>query len=225
MRKKAKKSASGKPLPLWMKLGGAGVALLLLTVLVFLALLFSPWREIGPLAPGMRDFSLQFKLLSRVSKELGQNPVPVESRLRLAPEEIDSLLRLADGSFTLFGGSAKQLPPRYYQIKSHDRAIEFVFPLNTGMRWLFGGVIYIRGAVEPEKDGEELHLHFRRLKAGAWPIPVCLADAVAKRQLKKLRGNKDFQRVDRIVKALYFERGGDRLTIVYRPATLVGILF
>lgn len=219
---KSAKGAGGGDSARFLLWFGAGFAGLLLCLILLAALLFTPLPELPPSPLSADDIAFQNELLMRLTKEVFQGK-PEESELILTPEKFDSLLRIADNGFALTSLflSSPTLPPRYYEPRLRDGALELTVPVVTPLRRLFGGVIRLSMTVVPEKEGEWLDLEFRRFRLGRLPVPAWVVEHFAAAELRKRRTDPQFRKFDRAVKSLCIDKEG-ALHILYRPAELRG---
>ena len=217
VKKKSVKRKAGIGWKGWLLIAFAALIGLLL---ILAALIFSPMRDIPPTPPAVEDAALQSRLLARISGEVIKGK-PKESELILTPADVASLIRLSDNGFVLTSGftASTALPPRYYEVKFANRRFDFVVPVDTGWRILFGGVIRLSMEVEIEKEGDEIDFNFSKFRAGRIPLPTWLVRDIALKELGKHRQDRNFLRFNRPVKSLFCDDDGN-LHIVYRPGEL-----
>ncbi len=200
----------------------AGLAVLLTLV----ALLFSaPAQPPAELLTG-DDISLQMKLVRRLSRELfSERPVEY-SAIEFSGSEVESLLRLGDfaSQVAVNSGRYRGLPLRCYELDCdlESGRVAGVLPLDTGWRWLFGGVIRVEVSGIFEKEDDLIDIDVNSLRIGRLPAPAWLGEWIAGRLLEQWRRRRSFADFNQAVRELRIEPG--KLVLVYRPAALSRLL-
>ena len=212
---------------LWTLIGGALTAAVLLTVAS--ALLFTAPPE--PLEPifDADAARLQQRLLVQVSREVFGKRPPIESKLRLTPAEVNSLLR-----FMVFAVTAAEhfgtIDRRYAEMIRGGR-----YSYRPGMftaeipifreapRWLFGGAAVLRLEGFPTKRDGGFDVSLRSCRLGRLPIPAAWSEGYANRTFAALLEREDMLCFDRAVKSFEARSDGD-VVVVYRPPELLRLL-
>ena len=211
---------------LWIVAGISGGLLLLVLIaaLAVAALLFGGGREfpVDPLRP--EDYALVGKLTGRLLTEL-RTGKPADSELVLTPKEVESVLRLADNGVSLGAMPKRATPPKpkWHSFRYENGRFELVAPVETGVDWLWGGIIMVETSVRPEKEDETFTLNVSRFKAGSITLPDFIVKRMRERSLEDFRNRKEYRQFDRCVKSIRID-GEDNLRVVYRPGELVKLL-
>ena len=199
----------------------SGVFLLLLAGLIWLtALIFAPWQEIAPVFPTAKDFSLQYKLMRKISKDLSRerkkkNVAEVKS-LRLKPEEINSLFRIAAN----MKSSRMPLPLRYYRpFFDEEGQFHVTLPYRTSFKGLWGGTVYVKMVFTVSKSsGGELDLRIVSLYANKLPLSREWARRAADEFMARKQVQRRLESFNALVDKLHYT--GGKLHIEYRPRQL-----
>lgn len=218
--RKKKKLSFGWRLLLW--IGGGGIVLLLIVAGVISYLLFSPLPSFPVPMLEARDFAVQNRLLGQLMSELWSGRTE-DSRIVLTPAETESLLRVAANG-VLIAGMAKDSGSgdggNSYQVNYRDGGFDFVVPAyDSEWRWLFGGVMVVRGRVIPHKAGDDLQLEFPHFRLGRIPLPPRFVEQVVRDWIAHQKDNRDFRRFNNTVREIQINARGE-VTIGYRPAEL-----
>ncbi len=214
-----KTPSHGMRIAVWTALSLLVLFVLFLTVSL---LIFSPFRRMAIPAIGPRHFQVLNRVSSQVAeKTFCRNP-PAEATLRLTPEEVNSLLELAQNAAAT--GVAGAPPPGTFQLKYlPDGSVSFAYPFDAAPSWLFGGKIYLRGRLHLEKQGEKLLLDVPELKFGRAELSIpgggmflgSAGTGAAQRALPP-----EFHEA---IRDFYPERDGT-LVLVYHPGKLLPLL-
>ena len=219
-RKKKKKLSTGWKLLLW--IGGGGILLLLVLAGVISYLLFSPLPSFPVPMLEARDFAVQNRLLGQLMSELWSGRTD-DSRIVLTPVETESLLRVAANG-ALIAGMAKGGDSgdggNSYEVNYRDGGFDFVVPAyDSEWRWLFGGVLVLRGRVVPHKEGDDLRLEFPHLRLGRISLPPRLVEKAVRDWIAQQKEDKNFRRFNDTVRKIEINARGE-VTVGYRPAEL-----
>lgn len=219
-RKKKKKLSTGWKLLLW--IGGGGILLLLVLAGVISYLLFSPLPSFPVPMLEVRDFAVQNRLLGQLMSELWSGRTD-DSRIVLTPAETESLLRVAANG-ALIAGMAKGGDSgdggNSYEVNYRDGGFDFVVPAyDSEWRWLFGGVLVLRGRVVPHKEGDDLRLEFPHLRLGRISLPPRLVEKAVRDWIAQQKEDKNFRRFNDTVRKIEINARGE-VTVGYRPAEL-----
>ena len=200
----------------------SGALLLLLAGLIWLTgLVFAPWQEIAPVFPTTKDFSLQYKVMRKISKDLSRDrkkkkKVAEVKALRLKPEEINSLFRIAAN----VQSSRMPLPLRYYR-PYFDEAGQFhvTIPYRTPLKWLWGGTVYVKIVFTVTKSsGGEVDLRIVSLYANKLPLRREWAQRAADEFMVREKVRLYLEKFNTLVDKLHYS--GGKLHIEYRPRQL-----
>ena len=200
--------------------GGVSLGVILLIGIVGAALLLAPWQEIPAIYPQKEDFQLQNRLLRRFFKEFSDRKnLPERSILKLTPEEVNSLFRIAAN----FQGRDLPYPVRYYRPAFSGKG---VFSLTIPMRtWM--GTVYTKAAFSITKGPEGLRITPVSLKVGRIPLPGSGSDGITagilESQIAEVRQDPNYELFDQAVESISFD--GRHLVVIYRPRKLLGLIF
>ena len=200
--------------------GGVSLGFFLLIGIVGAALLLAPWQEIPAIYPQKEDFQLQNRLLRRFFKEFSDRKnLPERSILKLTPEEVNSLFRIAAN----FQGRDLPYPVRYYRPAFSGKG---VFSLTIPMRtWM--GTVYTKAAFSITKGPEGLRITPVFLKVGRIPLPGSGSDGITagilESQIAEVRHDPNYELFDQAVESISFD--GRHLVVIYRPRKLLGLIF
>ena len=200
--------------------GGVSLGVILLIGIVGAALLLAPWQEIPAIYPQKEDFQLQNRLLRRFFKEFSDRKnLPERSILKLTPEEVNSLFRIAAN----FQGRDLPYPVRYYRPAFSGKG---VFSLTIPMRtWM--GTVYTKAAFSITKGPEGLRITPVSLKVGRIPLPGSGSDEITagilESQIAEVRQDPNYELFDQAVESISFD--GRHLVVIYRPRKLLGLIF
>ena len=196
--------------------------LLILCVVVLTRLVFAPWQEIAPVFPTAKDFSLQYKVMRKISKDLSRDrkkkkKIAEVKALRLKPEEINSLFRIAAN----VQSSRMPLPLRYYR-PYFDEAGQFhvTVPYRTPLKWLWGGTVYVKIVFTVTKSsGEEVDFRIVSLYANKLPLCREWAQRAADEFMFQEKVRLHLEKFNTLVDKLHYS--GGKLHIEYRPDKLL----
>lgn len=213
---------------LWIVSGVAAGALLLLLggALLFAAHLFGrgPEFPVEPLRPA--DYALAGKLTARLLNEIRAGKSG-ESELALSPAEVASILRIADNGASvqamLKGGGSGANKTKPHDVRFENGRFEILVPVQTGLTWLWGGIIMVDLSVRPEKDDDKLSLDISRMRAGSFAVPGFLVEKTRRQSLDGIRDRREYREFDRCVKSVRVDDSGN-FRIVYRPAEIDKLL-
>lgn len=179
-----------------------------------------------PLEPlSKQDLKLQQKLIRRLSREVFSKRATKESRLVLKTSEIQSLFRLVDYGFSVakLAGKYQGIEPRYFEPVFSQGHIQAIYPLDTGYRWLFGGVLRWRVSATPEFSNKMVALKVHDCRLGIIPLPKNLFEQFLLKLLSELYTSKDYALFCDMVKRIYMNTDGS-LVVIYYPAKLLPLL-
>ena len=200
--------------------GGFSLGVILLIGIIGAALLLAPWQDIPAIYPQREDFQLQNRLLRRFFKEFSDRKnLPERSILKLTPEEVNSLFRIAAN----FQGRDLPYPVRYYRPAFSGKG---VFSLTIPMRtWM--GTVYTKAAFSITKGPEGLRITPVFLKVGRIPLPGSGSDGITagilESQIAEVRQDPNYELFDQAVESISFD--GSHLVVIYRPRKLLGLIF
>lgn len=227
MKNKVEK-AQGKHRWLWILLWVAGGLFLLAlgAALLIASLLFGKGTEF-PVEPlRQEDYALAGKLTGKLLNEIRAGK-PQEVELVLSPAEVASLLRIADNGATvqtlLKGESPGKNRTKPHNIRFENGRFEIVAPVETGLGWLWGGIITVDMSVRPEKTEDGLRLDIFRMRAGALSVPDSIVENMRGKSLDEVKKREEYREFDRCVKSVRVD-DGHNLRIVYRPAEIDRLL-
>lgn len=210
--------AANKKSGLILKILAGAVILLLLTGILFTRLIFAPWEEIQPLYPDPQDFSVQYKLMRKVSKSFSDRKrLAQKATLAMAPAELNSLFRMAAN----ITPSGTPLPFRYYRPSvSQDGVFSLTIPCRSSASWLWGGTVYIRAAFTLSKEkGKDLQIGLKSLKITDLSLPLSTAQGAVEKMMRKKEIMRNLSRFNDSIETLRFDRG--KFLIEYIPAKLM----
>lgn len=199
----------------------------LVAMLTVAALLFGRGPEF-PVEPlRSEDYALAGKLTARLLAEIRAGR-PEESELVLSPADIGSILRIADNGVSIQALAKGAKTPGGSRTRAHDvrfenGRFEILVPVETGLTWLWGGVIMIDTSARPEKDEDKLLLDLSRVRAGSLPVPRFLVENTRRQSLDGIKERKEYREFDRCVKSIRVDDDCN-LRIVYRPAEIDKLL-
>ena len=217
---KAQTGGRKRRMPKWCVVVLAVLAVLAALAVLLAALTFSSHRKLPLPKLEPRHYLLVGRITNKLTREVTRRKVRAEARLRLTPDEVNTLLEFARSS-AAFGGPDVP-PPESFDIRYlPEGAFTFVAPVEAAPRWCFGGQIYLSGRFHLEKQDDKIIVDIPELRFGRAGIKVPgggtyfdAAEAVK---------NALPPEFDAAVKDLYPERDGT-LVIVYRPKELRGTL-
>ena len=204
---------------LWLKLL-LGIAVLLILITAGATyLIFAPWQEIPAAVVNINDFTVQYRLLQRVSKELSNSRKELNQKgtLELSPEEINSLFRLSANRKP----SRSPYPLRYYRAAFSDKG-EFsaVIPIDTTLKWLWGGTIYLKVRFTLSKsEGKDLQCNIVSCKVTSLPVSRATAQKIVDRMMAEKQVQEHLNKVNTVIRSLSFEKG--KLRIEYLPQQIL----
>ena len=185
---------------LWSVVGGvlAAVLLLIAAVLLILTPPPEPMEEYSA-----ADIQVQQQLLSQVSREVFGDKPPVESKIRLSAEQVNSLLhftvfavKTAEQLGTIRRREAAIIRSGSYSYRSGIFRAEI--PLLLGLpSALLGGAVVLRVEGFPAKHDDKIDVSLRSCRLGRIPIPIFFAERCANRALTMMRKREQMLRFDR----------------------------
>ncbi len=188
---------------------------------VLCVLIFSRPESMPVSTLRLEDVMLQGMLINRVHKELRADPPLKSSTLRLTPDQIESLLRIGDvaSEVAILAGKYPGPAVRYLRFRQVEDAVELQFPLDTKLRFLFGGEIRFFGRFMLKKEGPMVTIQLQKLRIGMLPLPAFLF-GTREFDLRKVKNGEDW---DRMIQAFSFDKNGN-LTLVYSPDYASGLI-
>lgn len=186
-------------------------------------LLFSPPKKL-PLEPLTKeDLLLQQRLLRRLSRESFRRKAKnKEAVLVLSPAEIKSLVRLIDYGFAAARLAGRYTGPelRYFEPDFGKGRLRAVYPLNTGYRWLFGGVLRWEITATPHWENNKLTAVVHNCRIGRIPLPRSVAQKLMHRLLAGVHRSREYGVFCKVIRKLYIKKDGS-LAVVYSPRRLL----
>ena len=183
-------------------------------------------RKSLPLQPlRHEDLILQQKLIRRISREVFSSRPRKESQLVLSAKEIESLFRLIDYgcSAAKLAGKYKGLEPRYFEPVFFPDRVQAIYPLDTGYRWLFGGVMRWEITATPKFDNNMLTVNIHDCRLGIIPLPGGLVEKFLLSALRQWYTSSNYKLFCNLIKKVYM-KGDGSLVVIYHPAKLLPLL-
>ena len=213
----AGKRSTKKKLLIW---GGASVLLLAVLAVLFVCALFTSPRE-RKFEPSMVDFFNQTAVLSKLHKHYKNSP-DKPCVIQLGENEVNSLLRVSAFWQERLGKKEKvklkDLAPVY-----KNGLFYCVYPYDTGMRFLNGGVIELYITFALSKQPGKVLVDIKSCKAGAFTIPASKINDRLDKCLAALHNDKKFKLLDKTVPVVSVEADGS-LKIVCAPENALRII-
>ncbi len=188
-------------------------------------LLLSPMPSFAVPVLMPRDFAVQNRLVGQLMSELWDGK-KTDSFIVFSPEEVESLLRVVSNGVLISGAMRTDDGglTNPYCVNYRDGGFDFVAPVfNTRCRWLFGGVLVLRGHAVPAKNGDAVDIELSQLSLGRLPLPGGVGETVAAMVIAKQRNKREFSSFNSAVRKIEIG-SGNRLRIDYRPMALRKIL-
>ena len=195
--------------------------LLILCVVVLTRLVFAPWQEIAPVVPTLKDFSVQYKLMRKVTKDFSRSRkkknLAEAKTLRLTPEEINALFRI--GANIQSGKMPR--PLRYYRPVFEESGIfRLTLPCRTPFEWLWGGTVYVKIGFKVSKaPGEALKIEVVSLHGTKLPLRKEWAQRAVDEYLSDTKIRRRLESFESVVDRIHYT--GGKLNIEYRPDKLL----
>ena len=189
------------------------------------AAVFSSHKSI-PLSPlRHEDLILQQKLIRKISREVFNRRPRRESQLVLTTSEVESLFRLIDYgcSAAKLAGKYKGLEPRYFEPVFFPDRVQAIYPLDTGYRWLFGGVMRWEITATPKFDNNMLSVSIHDCRLGIIPLPRGIVEKVLLSALREWYTSSNYRLFCNLIKKVYM-KGDGNLVVIYHPAKLLPLL-
>ena len=196
------------------------------TAVCLAGLAFSEPKQIPlqPLQP--QDFKLQQRIIQRLYKEFFRKTPQQTAHLKIRSAELPSLLRLLD-----FGLETAKLAGKYKGISLRELEpeitkgkIKIVYAVDTGYKWLFGGVLRFKFSGTSAFADKELKISLSECHIGQIPVPAKVARQILNGFLTEMKTSGEFEKFCILVKEIQFTTKGD-LVITYSPAKLALVLF
>ena len=222
----APKTGKGRLLKILLCLFIFAVILFAGTAVYLAGLTFSEPKQIPlqPLQP--QDFKFQQRLIQRLYKEFFRKKPQQTARLKIRSAELPSLLRLVDFGLETakLAGKYKGISLRELEPEITNGKIKIVFTVDTGYRWLFGGVLRFKFSGTSSFADKELQISLDGCRIGKIPVPEKIARQILDGLLSEMKTSGEFEKFCILVKEIQFSPQGD-LVITYSPAKLALVLF
>ena len=196
---------------------GIVLGTLLLLTLIALWMTFSGYRDF----PEPKLDERHYLFLRRLATDMRNNRDLGEAELRFAPEDMDLLLDIVRHASQFAPGRSKKLPPPKNFMLKYDRnnGVYGAAPIPVAGEWLFGGKIYVSGALRLEKEEKKLNAEVKKLGFGRFDLPLPFGvDTFVPDWRQKLE--KAFSgEIMSAVKSIRTESDGT-VVLVYRPQDL-----
>lgn len=200
----------------WIVLGSV-VLLLAAAVITAVMLIFSAPVEIPERRPEAVDFYVQGKITQDVYRKMRKNSGKL-CTLKLKENEVNSFIRIAELGHDQFR-KPNEMPIRNLQLVYRNGAFFGEFPLDTGMRFLNGGVIRIKFSAKIKKTPQLWSADVTSVHIGKIPFSEEKAEEIANGALAKA----DMDDVNEVIQDIFTDEKG-RLVITYYPEKLLPLL-
>ena len=196
------------------------------TLTVLASMIFSGHKQIPVQPLSIKDFRLQQKIMRRLAKEVFRNPYNAPSQMFFKPSEIKSLFNLADFGLTAakMAGKYKGIDLRALEPVFGKGEITAVYPIDTELSWLFGGVIRLKVTIVPCFADKKLQIELRECRLGKLPLPQKQVQKFLDQLLVEVHKSKDFIRFSDVVKEIKANPDGS-WAVTYYPVKLSMCLF
>ena len=206
------------------------VLLSLLAVVVPAAVLlcaavFSSPENIPFSPPETDDLYLQQRLIRRLTNEVFRRSPKKESQIVHTEKEVNSLFRLADCGLSgakLAGRYSGPLPRTFRPVFRKGR-LHVVYPVDTNVRVLFGGVLKISAILTPDFEDSRLRVTVHDCRAGALPLSSALAGKFLLDAAQEMQDAGVYAAFCGVVKKASVTKEGNVL-LVYSPAQLLPLM-
>ena len=200
----------------WIVLGSV-VLLLAAAVITAVMLIFSAPVEIPERRPEAVDFYVQGKITQDVYRKMRKNSGKL-CTLKLKENEVNSFIRIAEIGHDRFR-KPNEMPIRNLQLVYRDGVISGEYPLDTGIRFLDGGVINIRFAAKISKTPQRWSADVKSVYLGKIPFSIKKANQIVNEALAKA----DMNDVNQVIQDIYADEDS-KLVITYYPEKLLPLL-
>ena len=143
------------------------------TLTVLAAMIFSEPKQIPVRPLTEKEYQVQQKITRHLGKDLFRKRPKLISQIVFTQEEMTSLLNLTDSCLT-----AVKLAGKYRGINLRDLEpvfrkgeLSIVYPIDTGRRWLFGGVIRLQMTGTPYFAEKKLQIELKECHLGRLFLP------------------------------------------------------
>ena len=186
-------------------------------VITIVNMLFSDPVEIPARAVEAKDFYIQGKITQSVYREMRRRSGKL-CTMKLNEEEVNSCIRAAEFGHDKFRKS-HEVPFRNLQLVYRDGVISGEYPLDTGIRFLDGGVINIRFAAKISKTPQRWSADVKSVYLGKIPFSIKKANQIVNEALAKA----DMNDVNQVIQDIYADEDS-KLVITYYPEKLLPLL-
>ena len=199
----------------WLTLALVVIIVIMAVPILLFQAIFKPWKEIPPESLTAQDFSVQYKLMRKVSKTLSGKKIKTKAVLTLKTQEINSLFKLAGNI------KPKKLPfpIRYLQPVCDDNGIfSLTYPYQVQHSWLADKAIYLNISFKLLKQpGKDVTCIITSVKVNNIVLPASVQKKL--QQKVDLEIQKGAKEISGLADSLSFEKG--KLILVYNPQALM----
>ena len=213
------KKKNTKRILLW---GGAILLLLLSIIIFFVSMLFtSPNKEPYP-QPTAIDYYTQSRIASKIYRQIRKTPDKLCS-MNLKESEVNSAIRCAVFAHGKLSNKKSNISAADLRLKYANGLFYGVVPLDTGCRFLNGGVIEISFAAKICKNQGPMMVDVVKAKAGSFNLPTDKVNAKVKEFLASEKAKKQLAALDNILEGISPREDGG-LQITYYPQNLMYVV-
>ena len=198
----------------------AVLGILITSVIALVFMVFSaPDKQPVSADPSVMDFYCYGRITKKFYRQLKKRPVEINT-LVLKADEVNSVIRCA----VFF---QKKISKNNDSIKLSDLDLVFengvfsgTIPLDTGIRFLNGGVVAVKFTAKINKTPGKLEINVLTAKAGKISLPVSKVNQYVNRALESDEIKEDLSKLDSILETISVESDG-QLKLTYYPANLM----
>ena len=221
--KSPRKMSTGKKILFW----AVGVLLLLIIcVWVLICSLFSSPPGSSDYTPTQKDYMVYAgtcgKVYGTIFKKSKKSSSDTPITIYLSEDEVNSSLKMAamgEGKFSKKRKvMLKDIAPVY-----KDGLFSGVIPIDTGCRFLNGGVIMLRFTASVKKVPGKLFVDIKSFKAGLIPLHIGKVNSEVQKHLIKLHKDSKFKLFDALVSDISAEQNG-KLKIVCHLSAVQNVM-
>lgn len=214
-----RKSSMKKRILLW----GGVVFLLIFSFCVFLVCMLFTSPYAGPYQePDSADFNRQFSIAGKLFRQVRKSPDRLCS-MKLKTDEVNSAIRCAVFCHEKFGDKKGKISPRDLRLKYGNGLFYGVIPLDTGLRFLNGGVLEIYFAAKVSKVPGKITVNIREIKAGKFKLSAAKVNEKVENYLAGNNAKQQLSQLDDIIEEITPLDDG-RLKISYYPQKLMAVV-